>query len=128
MRDIRLSFVLDDDFVEEDYVHEGDFIYIFENDNKINDTISTNSKVYKTLNGAKSFRLRSKSNPSFGFRYPIRNPQGGWIYDYNNSGDYYTVIIDITDKWNNLIDGVIDKKTEEFNKEIKKWESKKSTQ
>lgn len=127
MRDIQLERILNDNFVEDDYIHEGEFIYIFENDNQISQRLTTNSKVYKTLNGAKKFKQRAKTHPSYKFRYPIMDDQGRWVRDYTNNSNYQIVVVDITDKWNILIDGVIERKTEEFNREIRKWELKKST-
>lgn len=130
MRDIQLESILNDDFCDDDYIHEGDFDYIFEHDNKISTSISGSSKIYKTLNGAKRFRdnvIQGKRfNLSYQLKYPIRDEQGRWIYSSVINDTQSVVIVDITDRWDSFIDGIISKKTEEFESEISKLRLKKS--
>lgn len=128
MRDLSLESLLNDEsFDRDNYVHEGEFDYIFDMNNILNTDVGRYTKVYKTLNGAK--RLRDSygdgSNIIMKLRYAVPNPNGGWKRNYSGN-QHIPVIIDITEKWDNLIDERIEVVTKKFNEDIDRLKSKKS--
>ena len=126
MRDIRLCSILGDDtFNSDTYIHVGDFEFIFELNNTLGIEVTKNTLVYKTLNGA--LRLKNKFNSDWvmKLRYAIRN-DGAWVRDKKSDDNYEIVIIDITEKWDSLIDNRIELKRQLFEKEVNRLLSKKS--
>jgi hypothetical protein len=125
IRDLILSSVLDEEsFNKNDYVYDGEYDYIIDINNTLNTDISRYTKVYKTLNGAKRLRDSFGTDSVMRLRYAI--PAGvGWKREYNTP-THQAVIIDITKKWDDIIDKRIEERTKIFNKDIERLKSKKS--
>ncbi len=127
MRDMRLDSILNDGVFNSDtYIHNGDFTYIFELNNTLSSDITKNTLVYKTLGGA--LRLKNKLSDDWvmKLRYAVRGDDGSWIRNLKNDDNHEIVIIDITEKWDSLIDSRIEIKRQLFEKEVSRLKSKKS--
>ena len=127
MRDLTLETILNDgEFDTDSYTHEGDFTYIFELNNILSTKISKNTIVYKTLNGALRFKNKFRGDWIMKLRYAVMSDDGSWIRNKRNDDNYEVVVIDITDKWDSLIDSRIESRRKVFEEDIKRLESKKS--
>lgn len=116
LRDIKLSSILDDGEMI-DYLPEGsNYDYIFGLNNAISDKLSKYSRIYKTLNGAKRFCERYKTDVSYKLRY-VRKI---------SKSEYTPVVLEITKAWDSMIDGLIENRTQKYNEDVSRLQSKKS--
>lgn len=114
LRDIKISSVLHRNFNIDNYIHKGNFEYIFCLDNTLNEKLSLNALIYKTIGGAVRFKNKLRNSDRYKLRYPIRQDDGSWVKSLTGI-KYKLCIIDITEKWDNLIDSKIE---ESYNQHI----------
>ena len=127
MRDITLDCVLgNSEYDSDSYIHEGDFSYIFTLNNTLSPELTNQTLVYKTLGGARRLRGRFSGDWELKLRYALRDSNGMYVKSLKNDTLHEIVIIDITEKWDSLIDKRIELKRETFKKDVERLKSKKS--
>jgi hypothetical protein len=131
LRDSLIDQILGEEETKTDF--NGVYEYFYAKNGKLQKNIDYKIKAYKTLNGAQreaSKITRLKSGKTIrtknGF-YDDENRR--WTYEVKfEASKHSLIVIDITDKWNEMIDRDIEKKKISFELEIQKLRQKKITQ
>mgnify|MGYP000927169885 CR=1 FL=1 len=128
IRDLSIDFILNSELFDlDEYIHTGEFDYIIDHNNILNTDVSLYTKVYRTLSGANKLMDKIKKSPEFTLRYSLKGVDGSWIRKYNGKDGHVPVIVDITDKWDSVVDKRIEVVTNKFNIDINTLKSKKSS-
>lgn len=127
LRDSLIDQILGEEENKTDF--NGVYEYFYTRNGKLQKNIDYKIKAYKTLSGAQreaSKVTRLKSGRTIRSTTGFYDENRRWTYDIKfEASQHSLVVIDITDKWNEMIDKDIEKKKISFELEIQKLQQKK---
>lgn len=108
---------------------KGKWDYLWTKNNRLTTDISFQCKVYKTINGAqKASELLTQTRGGRNVHLKKGHYFGGsWVSSFDfDIANFKLMPVDITETWDKEIDAMIQKEKLDYEKRIKKLESKKS--
>ena len=125
LRDNLIDQLLGEEEPNTDVTYE----YFYNKNGKLQKNIDYKIKAYKTLRGAQREATkvsRLKAGRTIRATYGFYDENKRWSYDIKfEPSQHSLVVIDVTDKWNEMIDRDIEKRKRAFELDLQKLQQKK---
>lgn len=125
LRDNLIDQLLGEEETNTDVTYE----YFYNKNGKLQKNIDYKIKAYKTLRGAQREATkvsRLKAGRTIKATYGFYDENKRWSYDIKfDPSQHSLVVIDVTDKWNEMIDRDIEKRKRAFELDLQKLQQKK---
>lgn len=125
LRDNLIDQLLGEEETNTDVTYE----YFYNKNGKLQKNIDYKIKAYKTLRGAQREATkvsRLKAGRTIKATYDFYDENKRWSYDIKfEPSQHSLVVIDVTDKWNEMIDRDIEKRKRAFELDLQKLQQKK---
>ena len=125
LRDNLIDQLLGEEEPNTDVTYE----YFYNKNGKLQKNIDYKIKAYKTLRGAQREATkvsRLKAGRTIKATYGFYDENKRWSYDIKfDPSQHSLVVIDVTDKWNEMIDRDIEKRKRAFELDLQKLQQKK---